>query len=60
MRAALLFATGCVTSIHVARPAEVTTAAVPFSLVAQDGQAVTLAASLAKGAVVLVFYRGHW
>ena len=34
--------------------------AVDFTLPDQDGHPVTLAAELAKGPVLLVFFRGHW
>ena len=31
-----------------------------FTLPNQDGMQVTLAQELAKGPVLLIFYRGHW
>lgn len=31
-----------------------------FTLPDQDGRPVTLSAELAKGPVLLVFFRGHW
>jgi cytochrome oxidase Cu insertion factor (SCO1/SenC/PrrC family) len=34
--------------------------AVDFTLPDQEGRPVTLAAELAKGPVLLVFFRGHW
>ena len=63
MRALVPLATvGCVTALHVTTPAtiEVGTQAPPFALPAQDGQVVSLANALARGPVVLVFYRGYW
>jgi len=63
MRAfAPLAVAGCVTALHVTTPASVSvgTNAPPFVLTAQDGHAVSLADSLARGPVVLVFYRGYW
>jgi peroxiredoxin len=53
---------GCVTALHVTTPAsvEVGTSAPPFALPAQDGHTVSLADTLARGPVVLVFYRGYW
>jgi peroxiredoxin len=58
--AIVLAASGCVTSLHVAAPPTASEAAPAFSLVAQDGTTVALADGLAKGPVVLVFYRGYW
>lgn len=57
-----LAASGCVTSLHVSTPATVADAVIApgFSLPAQDGTTVALADGLAKGPVVLVFYRGYW
>ena len=47
-------------ALHVTTPATVTDTAAPFTLRAQDGHPVTLATELARGPVVLVFYRGYW
>ena len=67
MRSAFLVATaasaaGCVTAIHVSHHATVAAAATApaFDLAAQDGTHHALAAELAQGPVVLVFYRGFW
>jgi hypothetical protein len=59
---AILVGSGCVTSLHVTTPASLTADAVApdFTLPSQDGRAVSLATELARGPVVLVFYRGHW
>jgi cytochrome oxidase Cu insertion factor (SCO1/SenC/PrrC family) len=57
-----LAASGCVTSLHPSAPATIADAAIApgFTLPAQDGTSVALADALAKGPVVLVFYRGYW
>ncbi len=59
---ASLVASGCVTSIDVARPATVTESAnaPAFTLPSHTGATVVLGDLLAKGPVALVFYRGHW
>ena len=56
----LTFATSCVTSIRVEKPAPALAEAPAFALTAQDGQKLALADVLAKEHAVLVFYRGHW
>ncbi|HEY6033778.1 MAG TPA: hypothetical protein VIV58_05950 [Kofleriaceae bacterium] len=61
MRSALLaLSSGCVTALHVTAPATQTAEAPAFVLPAQDGHPVALADELARGPVVLVFYRGFW
>jgi hypothetical protein len=62
MRSALvaMAATGCVTALHVTTPSPGAIDTAPFTLPAQDGRSVSLAAELAHGPVVLVFYRGFW
>jgi len=64
MRSALLAVagSGCVAALHVTTAATVTTdsMAPAFALPAQDGRSVSLVSELARGPVVLVFYRGYW
>ena len=63
MRAASLFAlaaSGCVAALHVEQAAPASDVAPPFALTAEDGARVSLADGLARGPVVLVFYRGFW
>lgn len=55
---ALLAASGCVTAIH-GRQSTLETVAKPFEAQAQTG-AFSLADTLARDHVVLVFYRGFW
>jgi len=54
--------TGCITALHVTEPASVSVgmSAPAFALPAQDGHTVALADALARGPVVLIFYRGYW
>lgn len=59
MRAlALLAASGCVTAIH-GRQSTLESVATPFEAQAQTGS-FSLADSLKRDHVVLVFYRGFW
>lgn len=60
--AVLLAASGCIASLQVTAPASLATeaAAPDFQLPAHDGRVISLATELARGPVVLVFYRGHW
>nr|HEX4314047.1 hypothetical protein [Kofleriaceae bacterium] len=55
-----LVSTGCVAALHVEQAAPVADVAPPFTLTAADGSHVSLADGLARGPVVLVFYRGYW
>jgi hypothetical protein len=55
-----LAGSGCLAALHVTAPATIGDTAAPFALPAQDGRTVSLAAELAHGPVVLVFYRGYW
>jgi hypothetical protein len=56
----VLAGSGCLAAVHVTTPATIGDTAAPFALPAQDGRTVSLAAELAHGPVVLVFYRGYW
>ena len=60
--ALLLASSGCVTALHVTTAGSVVDGAIApgFTLPAHDGQVVSLAGELARGPVVLVFYRGYW
>ena len=60
--AVLLASAGCITSVTVTQTAALATndAATPFTLTSQTSAPVSLAAELAQGPVVLVFYRGFW
>jgi hypothetical protein len=52
--------TGCVAALDVRDRAPAADLAPPFALAAADGSTVALADGLARGPVVLVFYRGYW
>jgi AhpC/TSA family len=64
MRYALLALAGsaCVTGLHVTHEASVADGvqAPAFALPDQSNHTVALADQLARGPVVLVFYRGYW
>ena len=55
-------ASGCFTPLAWPQAAALTSVGPPpdFTLPDQDGQRYHLAALLARGPVVLVFYRGYW
>jgi hypothetical protein len=57
-----LASSGCITALHVTTPATATDGEIApgFALPAQDGSPVSLAGTLARGPVALVFYRGYW
>lgn len=57
-----LASSACITHLHVTHEASVAdgAAAPPFALPDQSGRPVSLAGELARGPVVLVFYRGYW
>ena len=57
-----LASSGCITALTVTSATTTTeTATAPgFSLSDQAGKPATLADALARGPVVLVFYRGYW
>ena len=52
---------GCLGRLETrANPPSISERAPGFTLTSDSGQRVSLNAALAKGPVVLVFYRGHW
>ena len=58
----LLASAGCIATLHVTTPATITTDTIApeFTLFAATGRPVSLSTELARGPVVLVFYRGYW
>ena len=50
----------CFAQLDVREHAPAPDLAPPFALTAADGSTVALADGLARGPVVLVFYRGYW